>query len=67
MELNHWLDNIKDLMKDFFGLTFNHVYMELNYKADFLSKVVLGKMDGKLHYLLFADDSVVREGQLVFF
>ena len=67
LELNHWLVNIKIVMKYFMGLTFNHVYRELNVEAYSLSKVALGEMDGKIHYSFFTDHSIVREGHMVLF
>ena len=67
LELNHWLVSTKYVMNDFLGLSFNHVYRELNADADLLSKITLGEMDGKLHYSLFLDDSVVREGHIALF
>ena len=67
LEINHWLVNIKTVMKYFMGLMFNHVYRELNAEVDYLSKVALGEMDGKIHYSLFTDDSSMREGHMVLF
>ena len=56
LELNHWLDNTKSLMKEFSFLTFNHVYRELNTEANTLFKLALGAMDamdGGIHFSLF--------------
>ena len=65
VELNHLLVNTKTLMKEFMGLTFSHVFIELNAEAGSLLKIALGEMDGRLHYSLFSKDCVVRSGQLV--
>ena len=67
LELIHLLVTTIILMKDFTGLTFNHVYMELNAEANTLSKLVLGVMDGRLHYSLIFVGSIVRLSHLIFF
>ena len=47
LELHHWLENIKCLMRCFSFLSFNHVYRELNMEVDTLSKLELGNMVGR--------------------
>ena len=67
LELHHWLENTKSLMKDFSFLSFNHVYRELNLEADTLSKIDLGKMDGRLYFSHFSAGSCYRSSHLVLF
>lgn len=57
LELNHWLVDNNRLMKEFNSLTFHHIYSELNVEANVLSKLVLGDIEGSIHYSIFSAGS----------
>lgn len=67
LELNHWLENIKNMMNEFTWLSFNHVCRELNKEAYCLSKLDLGVMDGRIQFSIYSAGSVLRAGHLVIF
>ena len=46
----HWMESIRNLMKDFNFLSFHHIYRDINMEADSLSKKELGPMDGKIMF-----------------
>ena len=66
LELSHWLDSSL-LKKEFSWISFDHVYNEFNQDVDDLSKLVLGDMDGLIHYYFILDGAVTEAGSLVFF
>ena len=50
IHLEHWLDKIHVLIEDFVEISFEHIYRELNMQANFLSKNVIGPMDGHIFF-----------------
>ena len=54
LDLYHWIENIKSLMKDFAFSSFQHINRELNVEANTLSKLDLGTMNGRLQFNLFS-------------
>ena len=54
LELNQWPGNTRSLMNDFNGLTFHHIFQEMNVEADSLSKLLLGNMDGIIRFTILS-------------
>ena len=67
LDLSHWLDRILLKKKEFSWISFDHVYREFNKDADDLSKMVLGDMDGLIHYSFVLEGVVIEAGSLDFF
>ena len=53
-------------MTDFNSLSFHHIFRELNYEADVLSKTCLGDMDGRI-FLSICSEGYVLTDTLSFF
>jgi hypothetical protein len=45
-----WKDRVRELIKQFFVITFAHVYREENQEADLLSKKALSEHPGAITY-----------------
>ena len=67
LELTHWLESIMLKKKEFSWISFDHAYREFNQDANDLSKLVLGDMDGLIHYSFVLDGAAIEAGSFVFF
>ena len=67
LELTHWCDNIRSLIRGFFWLDIRHVYKEHNQSADSLSKDALALAPGVLHFTEVIDGSTCMIGEFELF
>ena len=61
LELFHWLNDSKRMMREFICCSYFHIYRELNVEVDSLSKTSLGELDGKIHLSYFLNGSSSHE------
>lgn len=64
---DHWTSRTRTLIDSFSFISFGHIFREVNSIADLLSKMVVGSMDGFLHFEEFREDLMVDSGSLYLF
>lgn len=65
--LEHWIDRVKKLIKVFEGISFKHIYRDLNKDVDRLSKLVIGPMTGNLLVKEYVNGVCIRQSHLPLF
>ena len=53
--LEHWSRQVKCLIFEFSFISFEHIYREYSVEVNFLSKLLIGEMDGGFFYEEFRD------------
>ena len=67
IDLNHWCDNIINLILCSSGMDISHVYREHNQRADCLSKDALYLSLGHCSYSEYYDDTMCMSGSTQLF
>ena len=67
MELQHWARRTKYIISTFQRTTFRHIYIELNFEADGLSKLALREEMKNFAWELFLEGSKIDQGILSIF
>ena len=65
--LNHWCDDLRDLLQNFSDLILKHIYREHNQIADRLSKSALSLDSGLGTFQEYWDDKITDHGNFQLF
>ena len=66
LELFHWLNDSRRMMNEFNSLSFNHIFCEMNFESNALSKTTLDDMDGSIYLSICMDGICERTDTMVF-
>ena len=62
--VDHRKSKVRKLISSFTSITFRHIYHEINFDADQLSKVGIGEIDGLINYEVWLESSLSLSASL---